>query len=381
MRIAITHPFCWPYVRRGNERNIEELARWLTSRGHTVTTVSTRNGRGVVERTEYGDRILCRARAGPLLAHLRLDERQTFFFDCYRSLVSGCPEVTHSWYFTDGLASTYARRRTNQRTILQINGVPIPGYSCYRWFPPEAWTNRQAARRADATIACSQFIRRLARERYGVDPTVIPPPVNMERYEFGSGPPTGRPTILGVADFNVRRKGIRVLIPAFQMVKSKLPDALLRIAGALSDEVTSEVIAGLPAAVRSSVEFLGPQDSSSIARLYREASVLVLPSMWEPSGTVLIEALSSGTPVVTTNHAGNPEFVTEEVGVLFDSKTDQEETTNTSGLAEAIVEGIALSERNGVRERCRAHATQFSWPVLGPRIEEVYRGNRKENGR
>jgi glycosyltransferase involved in cell wall biosynthesis len=200
----------------------------------------------------------------------------------------------------------------------------------------------------------------------------------MDRYEFGNGPSNGRPTVLGVADFNVRRKGIRVLIPAFHSVKSKLPDAVLRIAGAISDEVKKEVLADLPDSVHSSIEFLGPQSSEVVARLYREASIMVLPSMWEPSGTVLIEALSSGTPVVATNHAGNPEFVTKEVGVLFDPKTDREETTNVGGLAESILEGIALSEKGGLRRLCRVHAEQFSWPILGPRIEDVYRGSRSE---
>lgn len=380
MKIAITHPYCWPYVRRGNERNIEELARWLTSRGHTVTTVSTRNGARTVEHTEYGDRILHRALAGFLLARLRLDERQTFFLGSYRSLTAVRPDVVHSWYFSDGLASAYARRRARHRAILQINGVPVPGYSCYRWFPPDAWTNREAARRADATIACSLFIRNLARERYGVDPTVIPPPVNMDRYELGAGPPDGRPTILGVADFNVRRKGIRVLIRAFALVKNKLPDAVLRIAGALSDAVRSEVLRDLPETVRRGIEILGPQDSSVIVKLYRESSILALPSMWEPSGTVLIEAMSSGTPVVATNHAGNPEFVTPETGVLFDPQTDGEETSNAPGLADAILQGLSLSQQDSIRHRCRAQAAKFSWPVLGPRIERVYGLEGARNG-
>ncbi|MEO7142883.1 MAG: glycosyltransferase family 4 protein, partial [Bryobacteraceae bacterium] len=276
MKIAITHPYCWPYVRRGNERNIEELARWLTGRGHTVTTISTKPGKGSVEQTEFGERRLHRGVGGPLLARLRLDERHTSFFSSYASLVSVQPDVVHSWYFSDGLASTCARSRTRHRAVLQINGVPVPGYSCYRWYPPDAWTNRQAARRSDATIACSQFIRGLAREQYGIDPVVIPPPVNMERYQFGDGPPSGRPAILGVADFNVRRKGIRVLIRAFKRIKSQSPDAVLRIAGALSEHVKAEVLRDLPDSVRSSLEILGPQDSAAIAKLYREASILVL---------------------------------------------------------------------------------------------------------
>ena len=46
MRVVLTHPFCWPYVRRGTERNLEQLGRYLTARGHEVTTISTRPEEG-----------------------------------------------------------------------------------------------------------------------------------------------------------------------------------------------------------------------------------------------------------------------------------------------------------------------------------------------
>ncbi len=37
MRIAITHPTCWPYVRRGSERVLNDCAVWLAGRGHDVS--------------------------------------------------------------------------------------------------------------------------------------------------------------------------------------------------------------------------------------------------------------------------------------------------------------------------------------------------------
>ena len=99
---------------------------------------------------------------------------------------------------------------------------------------------------------------------------------------------------------------------------------------------------------------------------------MALPSMWEPSGTVVLEALASGTPVVVTNHAGLPEFMNDSIGVLFEPMTNGEETLNFEGLAEALFRGLALSRCAGIRQRCRAHAADFSWEVLGPKIERVY---------
>jgi glycosyltransferase involved in cell wall biosynthesis len=87
---------------------------------------------------------------------------------------------------------------------------------------------------------------------------------------------------------------------------------------------------------------------------------------------VMFEAWAAGTPVVATNHGGPPEFMAEDVGVLFEPATEGQETHNADGLAEAILEGLALSERPGIRQRCRAHAGRFSWSALGPRIEAMY---------
>ncbi len=182
----------------------------------------------------------------------------------------------------------------------------------------------------------------------------------------------GPPVILSVADFNVRRKGVRVLVRAFAELKSEVPNAILRLAGKISLERKAEALEQIPHEVHSDIEFLGELDSCRIAQEYRDAFVMALPSMWEPSGTVVLEALSVGTPVVVTNHGGLPEFVNDTVGVLFEPKTEGEETFNSEGLAEALLRGLKLSRTLGIGQRCRAHAERFSWTALGPKIERVY---------
>src|SRR5207249_7078615 len=60
MRIVLTHPFCWPHVRRGTERVMEVLGRCLVADGHDVITVSTWPGPSAVETGRSGTRILHR---------------------------------------------------------------------------------------------------------------------------------------------------------------------------------------------------------------------------------------------------------------------------------------------------------------------------------
>ena len=307
------------------------------------------------------------------MAMLRIQPMHTFFFTAWRTLQSLDADVVHSFYPSDALAAICVRRRTHHRAVLQMNGIAVPGVSCYRWMPPEGAMIREALRRADCRIACSQFVRNLILEHYRVDADVIPTPLGIEAYEVGEGPPDGRPTILALADFNVRRKGIRVLVDAFSLVKGHVPAARLWLSGRMSPSLQSELLDNVPANVRTDIEVLGLGEVDDIPRLYREASVTVLPAMWEPSGTVLLESFASGTPVVATNHGGIPEFVRREVGVLFEPQTGGEETHNAKGLAEAVLEGLALAEKPDTRRACRAHAQQYCWPVIGPRIEALYR--------
>ena len=178
--------------------------------------------------------------------------------------------------------------------------------------------------------------------------------------------------ILSVADFTVRRKGVRALVKAFALIKHDQPDASLVLSGRMTAELEHELLTGLTDKVRSSIRILGLGKPGDLPILYQNASILALPAMWEPSGTVMVEAWASGTPVVATRHAGLPEFMDREVGVLFDPLTDGEETNNVEGLAEGILAGLEISGRNGIRERCREHARKFSSQRMGPMIEGLY---------
>jgi phosphatidylinositol alpha-mannosyltransferase len=232
---------------------------------------------------------------------------------------------------------------------------------------------REALRRADSLAACSRFIADLVRDEYGLDVRLVAQPFAIEEFPLGDGPPDGRPTILSVGDFTVRRKGVRCLVRAFAGVLRQHPDARLRLSGRMHDELKSELLASVPPSVSPAIEFLGLGRVEDVPRLYQQASVLALPSMWEPSGIVMMEAWASGAPVVATDHGGLPEFMGRGVGALFDPRTNGEETANADGLTQAILDGLAMSAQAGIRRRCREYAEQYTWGVWGPKFEELYR--------
>lgn len=372
MRIVLTHPFCWPYVRRGSERFIAEMAKYLVGQGHEVLTVSSKPGAGRVERTEHGKRILHRQFWHPLMARARIQPAHTFAMACMASLARIDADVVHSLAYFDAWAANLLRRVRRYHTVYQVTGPAVPHH--FPRIPPDRFVLRDAIRRSDRILAHSEFTARIVREYYGREVAVIPVPIDLDAFPVRDVAACDRPILLCVASFAERRKGLRVMLRAFELLKSRLPDAVLRLSGHMPAEVRREWIDPLPEKVRRDIEVLDIGKLGDMSRLYREASLTVLPSMWEAYGMVVVESWASGTPVVVTDHGGLGELVTDPaLGLRFDPQTDGQETMNAEGLAEAIVAALPLAERSDTRHRCRARAERYTWAVLGPEYEKLYR--------
>jgi glycosyltransferase involved in cell wall biosynthesis len=113
------------------------------------------------------------------------------------------------------------------------------------------------------------------------------------------------------------------------------------------------------------VRFLGFVADDTLAALYRLATVFVFPSLYEGFGLPPLEAMASGTPVVTSNRTSLPEVV-GDAAVLVDPYS-----------AASIAEGIqtVLSDaglRQTLSARGLARAREFSWEASVRRIHEVY---------
>ena len=113
------------------------------------------------------------------------------------------------------------------------------------------------------------------------------------------------------------------------------------------------------------VRFLGFVPLETLAVLYRLAGVFVFPSLYEGFGLPPLEAMASGTPVVTSNVSSLPEVV-GDAAILVDPYDP-----------EAIAEGMrrALTDqelRADLRARGLARVKQFSWARSVQRVWEIY---------
>src|SRR5262249_31775293 len=112
------------------------------------------------------------------------------------------------------------------------------------------------------------------------------------------------------------------------------------------------------------VRFLGYLPEETLAVMYRLAGVFVFPSLYEGFGLPPLEAMASGTPVVTSNVSSLPE-VTCDAALLDPLRP------------EAIADGIyrVLTDerlRFELRQKGLARARQFSWEQSIHRVRDIY---------
>jgi glycosyltransferase involved in cell wall biosynthesis len=118
--------------------------------------------------------------------------------------------------------------------------------------------------------------------------------------------------------------------------------------------------------MRQHVRFLGFVSTDMLAALYRLARVFVFPSLYEGFGLPPLEAMASGTPVITSNTSSLPEVV-GDAGVLIDPLDEE-------ALADAICRVLTdESLRRELIARGFERVRQFPWERSVKRTHEIYR--------
>jgi glycogen(starch) synthase len=120
--------------------------------------------------------------------------------------------------------------------------------------------------------------------------------------------------------------------------------------------------------VRDRIHLVGFVVHRRVLAFFAHADVLVLPSAYEELGTVLIEAMAAGLPVVATRVGGIVNVVQHEVTGLLATAGD------VAGLAAAV---MRLLKDRELAARLAATARRYafdhhSWPVLAQRVQRLY---------
>ena len=234
----------------------------------------------------------------------------------------------------------------------------------------------EAARRAAAIIAPTRHAAdaiaehyRIPRSRIHVTPLGVAPHFRTPATEAVTAVKRrlglDRPYVLFVGA-GTRRKNLPRLVAAVGLVARTLPDVVLVIAGPVGRNDESSVTAIPRGVALPDVRRLGEVDDADLPAIYAGAACLGYVSEYEGFGLPIVEAMSAGTPVVTSNTSSMPE-VAGDAALLVDPWSVE---SIADGLQRVLCDST-LSEI--LRLRGLARSLQFDWARTATATEQVYR--------
>src|SRR5688572_27217093 len=176
---------------------------------------------------------------------------------------------------------------------------------------------------------------------------------------------------LHVAVFNEEAKNLSGLLRAFQKLTLTNPNVELNIIGFGKAEEQLKELAQVLGLLNSIVFFEGKKGTEEVAEYMRNSDVFVLFSNYENLPCVLIEALASGLPVISTKVGGIAEMIGKEQGILLPPRDEK-------ALLEAL-QYMYNHHQDFSKANLRAYAqNRYSYEAVGQQFAEVYETVRSE---
>ncbi len=221
----------------------------------------------------------------------------------------------------------------------RLSGLPlvctIHAYEIYQNPNPKMFAH--ALKHVDQVITVSQYNFGQLKDRYGVEPQeleLVRCCIDTQEYR-----PQEKFKIL-IVGFFAERKGHEVLFQAIKQLGRE--DFEVWVVGGAGAEAESIDVKGLcrQYGLESQVAFFGPLSGTALKAVYHACDVFCLPCHFEKDGlgegfpVVLIEAMASGKPVISTRHVEIPNVIKR---LLVDEK-------DVDGLARALLQVYSSTE-------------------------------------
>ena len=347
--------------------------------GHEVDVITRRSSADQPSAASLAPGVTLRfLDAGPVepVAKGRHEE----FVEDFRSELARLPryDVLHAHHWFSGMAALPLARELGIPHVQSFHSIAAESTTPLSHgeraeSPGRLAGEARLAAESDAVVAISAAEADTAITRLGARPdrvSIVPPGVDGTLFHPLDGPRAGRPTAV-VAGRLHPLKGFDLAIETIAAVAPELRPELV-IAGDVSvdyDRYAEELAAlARDLGVADDVRFVGPQSRVGLATLFRESTLVLVPSHSETYGLVALEAAASGVPTVVAASGGLREAVVDgETGIVIDSRDPQ-------------VWGAAVSSILGDPERlaqlgsaARRRAERFDWQRSGDALVDVYR--------
>ena len=377
MKIGMVTRTIFPFDRGGIQRHVAEISKALSREGLEVHIFIVGKGLGVngplykntpLLKSLWDDGIHLHPVTVFPTPRFTLGEYLSYSLNVARHIKNVDLDLIHGqsmYSFGCALKKKFPLIVTTQgpqiieyKTILDshgtLNHVVTDAFSVLM----EAYSSRKA----DRVIVDSEEGKRTVVEKYGVEESkvrvIVKEGVNCEQFK----PSSCEANIVLFVGRLHERKGIDLLLPIFKEVL-KEEEVQLRIVGSGEKEKELKVqVERL--GLSKNVEFLGFLPDSEMQKQYSEASIFISPSRYEGFGIVLLEALASGLPLVTTKTGISNKVVEDgKNGFLVDYEN----------MGKAILKLLRDKElRCRMGARSRNMAINYSWSSAAKRMIAIY---------
>lgn len=348
LRLGLVGPL--PPPAGGMANQTRQLAELLQSAGVQVQLVQT----NAVYRPAWAGRIPVVRSLFRLLPYL---------FALWR--LAGSSQVLHvmansgwSWHLFAAPAIWVARLR----------GVPVVvnyrGGEAGEFLARSQGAVRRTMRHAAGLIVPSAFLQGVF-ERFDMQAQIVPNIVDLARFRARGERSGDAPHLLVARNLEALYDNATAL-RAFVPVRARFPNARMTVAGSGPEEAKLRALAdslGIAPAVR----FAGRLDRDAMAALYREADLMLNPSLADNMPNSVLESMASGVPVVSTNVGGVPFLVEDGVTALLVAPGDP---VAMASACTRLLEDDALWRR--LAAAGLAEVQRYTWARVAPLLAETY---------
>ncbi|MEH1835928.1 MAG: glycosyltransferase family 4 protein [Nostoc sp.] len=249
-------------------------------------------------------------------------------------------------------------------------------YGFYQWLFTafNARSEKQAFQKAQVVVAVSEKVAQelvnigVPRSRIrvivnGVDLEEFAPNQSVgvahRRHRQKLGLPENVTLALFAGDIRTPRKNLDTVLHALV----KVPNLHLAVVGHIEGSPFPQLAASL--GLNERVHFVGYR--RDIPEIMRSVDLFVFPSRYEACTLVLLEALSSGLPVITATATGGAELVTLECGIVL---PDSDDIDALAVALMSLVSDVSLMQQMG--QAARSVAEQHSWTTMAQTYVDLF---------
>jgi len=284
----------------------------------------------------------------------------------------------HDWLVAE--ASATLADRLELPYITTIHATEHGRHQGWVADPPQSHIHaleRRMARRADAVIVCSYYMRghvadifgiderRVAVIPNGVDPSELRPTGDLAALREKFAAPHEKLVLL--VGRLVYEKGFQLALDALPAVIEQVGDVRFLVAGSGTHEAELKAQAERLGLMRHGT-FVGWIGDDVLHSLYRIVDLCVVPSIYEPFGLVALEAMASGCPCIVADTGGLREVVPlgERVGLRFNGG----DAAHLGVMIERLLVDGELRDR--LVTEASEHVLRFDWDDIAQRTRGIY---------